>query len=50
MLAGVTSAARAEETKKTLKIMFKSAWGSEDPTRTAFAFLLSGYWLHVVLE
>ena len=39
MLAGVTSAARAEETKKTLKIMFKSAWGSDDPTKAAFAFL-----------
>jgi predicted peroxiredoxin len=38
-LAGVMSIARAEETKKPLKIMFKSAWGSDDPTKAAFAFL-----------
>ena len=29
----------AEEPKKPLRIMFKSAWGSDDPTKAAFAFL-----------
>ncbi|MBV9888493.1 MAG: hypothetical protein JO119_18270 [Acidobacteria bacterium] len=29
---------KAEQTKKPLKIMMKSAWGSDDPTRAAFAF------------
>jgi predicted peroxiredoxin len=33
------AAATAEEPKKPLKIMFKSAWGSDDPTKAAFAFL-----------
>ena len=33
------AAASAEEPKKALKIMFKSAWGSDDPTKAAFAFL-----------
>jgi hypothetical protein len=28
----------AEEPKKPLKIMMKSAWGSDDPTRASFAF------------
>jgi hypothetical protein len=27
-----------EQTKKPLKIMMKSAWGSDDPTRAAFPF------------
>ncbi|MGA8677307.1 MAG: hypothetical protein WB621_19000 [Candidatus Acidiferrales bacterium] len=27
-----------QETKKPLKIMMKSAWGSDDPTRASFAF------------
>jgi predicted peroxiredoxin len=31
--------AKAEEPKKTLKIMMKSAWGSDDPTRASFAFI-----------
>jgi predicted peroxiredoxin len=39
LLAGVASSARSEEVKKPLKIMFKSAWGSDDPTKAAFAFL-----------
>jgi sulfur relay (sulfurtransferase) complex TusBCD TusD component (DsrE family) len=39
VLAGLASAAAGEETKKPLKIMFKSAWGSDDPTKAAFAFL-----------
>jgi predicted peroxiredoxin len=31
--------AKAEESKKPLKIMMKSAWGSDDPTKAAFPFL-----------
>jgi predicted peroxiredoxin len=31
-------AAKAEEPKKALKIMMKSAWGTDDPTRASFAF------------
>src|SRR5262245_64807511 len=31
--------AKANESKKPLKIMMKSAWGSDDPTRASFAFL-----------
>lgn len=30
---------KAAESKKPLKIMMKSAWGSDDPTRASFAFL-----------
>jgi predicted peroxiredoxin len=30
--------AKAEESKKPLKIMMKSAWGPDDPTRAAFPF------------
>jgi hypothetical protein len=37
LLAGVSLSTRADETKKPLKIMFKSAWGSDDPTKAAFA-------------
>ena len=33
-----TWATRAEESKKPLKIMMKSAWGPDDPTRAAFPF------------
>jgi predicted peroxiredoxin len=29
----------AQQTKKPLKIMMKSAWGSDDPTKAAFPFL-----------
>lgn len=29
---------KPEETKKPLKILMKSAWGPEDPTRAAFPF------------
>ncbi len=32
-------AAKAEEPKKKLHIMMKSAWGSDDPTKAAFPFL-----------
>ena len=31
-------AAKAEEPKKSLKIMMKSAWGTDDPTRASFVF------------
>ena len=30
---------KAEESKRPLKIMMKSAWGSDDPTRASFAFV-----------
>jgi predicted peroxiredoxin len=30
---------QAEEPKKKLKIMMKSAWGSDDPTRASFPFV-----------
>jgi predicted peroxiredoxin len=30
---------KAQESKKPLKIMMKSAWGSDDPTRASFAFV-----------
>ena len=30
---------KAAESKKPLKIMMKSAWGSDDPTRASFPFL-----------
>ncbi len=36
MAAGASVAA---ETKLPLKIMMKSAWGSDDPTKAAFPFL-----------
>jgi predicted peroxiredoxin len=29
---------KAQESKKPLRIMMKSAWGSDDPTRASFAF------------
>src|ERR1700735_1548227 len=43
-LAAAATAASADEpkkeaTKKPLKIMMKSAWGSDDPTKAAFPFL-----------
>ena len=31
--------AKSDEHKKNLKIMMKSAWGSDDPTKAAFPFL-----------
>jgi predicted peroxiredoxin len=31
--------AGAQVTKKPLKVMMKSAWGSDDPTRASFPFL-----------
>lgn len=30
---------KAQESKKPLKIMMKSAWGSDDPTRASFPFV-----------
>jgi predicted peroxiredoxin len=39
VLAGMAAAASAGEPKKPLKIMMKSAWGSDDPTRAAFVFI-----------
>jgi predicted peroxiredoxin len=38
LLSFLGMAAKADETKKPLKIMMKSAWGSDDPTRASFAF------------
>jgi nuclear transport factor 2 (NTF2) superfamily protein len=32
------------EPKKTLKIMMKSAWGSDDPTRASFPFCTDSRW------
>lgn len=31
-------AGKTDEARKTLKIMMKSAWGSDDPTRASFVF------------
>ncbi len=31
--------AKAQEPRKSLKILMKSAWGSDDPTRASFPFL-----------
>ena len=37
-LGGQSLSGQAETTRKPLKIMMKSAWGSDDPTRASFAF------------
>jgi sulfur relay (sulfurtransferase) complex TusBCD TusD component (DsrE family) len=37
--AGIATTGRADQPTQPLKIMFKSAWGSDDPTKAAFAFL-----------
>ncbi len=37
-LLGFRSAAAQTPSRKTLKIMIKSAWGSDDPTRASFPF------------
>src|SRR3981081_3362703 len=34
----LTWSAKAQESKKSLNIMMKSAWGPDDPTRAAFPF------------
>ena len=35
---GAAQAQEATKTSKALKIMMKSAWGSDDPTRASFPF------------
>ena len=37
-LAGEDLSGQTETSHKPLKIMMKSAWGSDDPTRASFAF------------
>src|ERR1700688_114516 len=37
-LAWGTRAGQVEQSKKSLKIMMKSAWGPDEPTRAAFPF------------
>lgn len=42
MLSGLpflSFGSKSQESKKPLKIMMKSAWGSDDPTRASFPFL-----------
>jgi len=39
LLAGLSTSAGAVDQKRSLKIMMKSAWGSDDPTKAAFPFL-----------
>jgi predicted peroxiredoxin len=39
LLAGLSAAAAPVDQKRSLKIMMKSAWGSDDPTKAAFPFL-----------
>jgi hypothetical protein len=34
----LSSTLKAQESKKSLKIMMKSAWGTDDPTRASFVF------------
>jgi len=38
-LAFASAAEQAAPSSKKLKIMMKSAWGSDDPTRAAFVFI-----------
>jgi hypothetical protein len=38
LLAFGAARAQAPPTKQRLKIMMKSAWGSDDPTKAAFPF------------
>ena len=37
-LVGEGLSGQTEPSRKSLKIMMKSAWGSDDPTRASFAF------------
>ena len=39
LLAAMSTTSNAAEQKPRLKIMMKSAWGSDDPTKAAFPFL-----------
>src|SRR5271170_2201341 len=34
----LTLGAKAQESKKVLKIMMRSSWGTDDPTRASFVF------------
>lgn len=38
-LAAAGSSLEAQPTRRSLKIVMKSAWGSDDPTKAAFPFL-----------
>jgi predicted peroxiredoxin len=38
-LAFLGMGTKPDDAKKSLKIMMKSAWGSDDPTRASFAFV-----------
>jgi predicted peroxiredoxin len=38
-LAAAAGSIQAQPTRKSLKIVMKSAWGSDDPTKAAFPFL-----------
>ena len=39
LFAGVSTVATAADQKRPLKVMIKSAWGSDNPTKAAFPFL-----------
>ena len=39
LFAGMSTIAAATDQKRPLKVMMKSAWGSDDPTKAAFPFL-----------
>src|ERR1700678_2190600 len=39
LMVAAGSSSIAAQSKKPLKIMMKSAWGSDDPTKAAFPFL-----------
>src|ERR1700720_3787476 len=39
LFAAVSAVATATDQKRPLKVMMKSAWGSDDPTKAAFPFL-----------
>jgi predicted peroxiredoxin len=39
LMGSIATAAAAVDQKRSLKIMMKSAWGSDDPTKAAFPFL-----------
>lgn len=39
LAAGLSTSVAAGDPKRALKIMMKSAWGSDDPTKAAFPFL-----------
>jgi len=39
LFAGISTFAIATDQKRPLRVMMKSAWGSDDPTKAAFPFL-----------